>query len=60
MTDFPEKEEHYLLRIQDQAASKKLRDLLNQSSAPATTPLELRFDSEFLDDEEVSRFESKA
>ena len=48
MTEFPEKEEHYLLRIQNQAAAKKLKNLLNQSSAPAITPLELRFDSKFL------------
>ena len=48
MTDFPEKEEHYLLRIQDQTAAKKLRDLLNQSSAPTTPPLELKFDSKSL------------
>ena len=45
MAEFPEKEEHYLLRVQDPQASKKLRKLLQQPSAPANAQIEIRFDS---------------
>lgn len=47
MTDFPEKEEHYLLRIQDPGAAAKLRNLLQQKTAPSVPPLEIRFDSKY-------------
>lgn len=45
MSEFPEKEEHYLLRVQDTEAAARLRSLLHQKTAPATPPLELKFDS---------------
>lgn len=45
MSEFPEKEEHYLLRVQDTDAANKIRQLLEQSGTPTLPPLEIRFDS---------------
>ena len=48
MSEYPDKEELYLLRVQDPSAADSLRKLLHKPGPPPSTPpLEIRFNSKF-------------
>lgn len=50
MTEYPDKEEQYLLRVQDKNVAQRLRDLLRAPADPdgdkKPAPIELRFSSQ--------------
>jgi len=44
--EYPDKEEHYLLRIHDSRAADRLREILRRPPGETISDLELKFDSE--------------
>ena len=59
MAEYPDKEEQYLLRIQNTAVADRIRALLREEPAEqangSAAPIELKFHSEVLTYKEFSR-----